>query len=201
MRGDHERRSWEEIMRGDHEERRSWGRMIEERRSWGWMIEEIIWSQAPNKVLMSTSPPIGPTEQLLPRSLRNALSQLRSGYCSRLQSYRQSVGWANDPTCPDCHSTYHTVAYLFSWANWNKVFFLLYFIYYSFILCFSPIFSLRRRHDCCEREKVYFFINIDTHLAFLQGLCITDSIKNVFFIIFLYSENLRMVLHMLCLLV
>ena len=47
-------------------------------------------------------------------SYRSALSQLRSGCCSRLQSYRQSVGWADDPTCPDCHSTDHTVAHLFS---------------------------------------------------------------------------------------
>ena len=45
----------------------------------------------------------------------SALSQLRSGYCSRLQSYRHSdsVGWADDPTCPECHSADHTVAHLF----------------------------------------------------------------------------------------
>ena len=58
--------------------------------------------------------PIDPAEQLLPRSYRSALSQLRSGHCSRLQAYRHSVGWADDPTCPDCRSTYHTVAHLFS---------------------------------------------------------------------------------------
>ena len=42
-------------------------------------------------------PPIDSAEQLLPRSYRSALSQLRSDYCSKLQSYRHSVGWADDP--------------------------------------------------------------------------------------------------------
>ena len=80
----------------------------------GRMIEEIVRSQAPNKVLMTTPPPIDPAEQLLPRSYRSALSYLRSCYCSKLQSYHHSVGWADDPTCPDCHSTHHSVAHLFS---------------------------------------------------------------------------------------
>ena len=34
----------------------------------GWMIEEIFQSQASNKVLMATPPPIDPAKQLLPRS-------------------------------------------------------------------------------------------------------------------------------------
>ena len=59
----------------------------------GQMIGEIVWSQAPNEMLMATPPPIDPSEQLLPRSYRSAFSQLRSGFCSRLQSYRHSVGW------------------------------------------------------------------------------------------------------------
>ena len=80
----------------------------------GRMIIEIVWSQAPNNVFMATLPPIDPAEQLLPRSYRRALSQLRSGHCSRLQSYRHSVGWADDPTCPNCRSADHTVAHLFS---------------------------------------------------------------------------------------
>ena len=59
-------------------------------------------------------PPIDPAEQLIQRPYRSALSQLRSGHFSRLQSYRHSVGWADDPTCPDCRSTIHTVGHLFS---------------------------------------------------------------------------------------
>ena len=49
---------------------------------------------------MATPPPIDLIEQLLPWSYRSALFQLRSGYCSRLQSYHHSVGWADDPTAP-----------------------------------------------------------------------------------------------------
>ena len=94
----------------------------------------------------------------------------------------------------------NTVAHLFCWANSYSFFSLI----FKFIICTFFVshryFCLRREHGCCEREKVYFFINIDNHLAFLQGLCMTDSIKSVF-IIFLYPENLRRVLHMLCLLV
>ena len=81
----------------------------------GRMIEETIRYKAPKKVLMTTpTPPIDPAEQLLPQSYRSALSQLRSGHCSRLQSYRHSLGWVDDPSCHECRSTDHTVAHLFS---------------------------------------------------------------------------------------
>ena len=43
-----------------------------------------------------------------------SLSSAPAINCSRLQAYRHSVGWADDPTCPDCCSTDHTVAHLFS---------------------------------------------------------------------------------------
>ena len=81
----------------------------------GKMIEEIVWFQAPNKVHTHghpTPPPIDPTEQLLLRSYWIALSQLWSGYSSRVQSYRHSVSLADDSTCPNCHSTDHMVAHL-----------------------------------------------------------------------------------------
>ena len=42
----------------------------------GRMIEEIVRSQAPNKVLMATSSPIDPAEQLLPFSYHRPLYQL-----------------------------------------------------------------------------------------------------------------------------
>ena len=60
----------------------------------GRTIGEIIWSLAPNKVLLTVPPPVDPAEELQPRSYRSALSQL--------QSYCHSVGRADDPTCPDC---------------------------------------------------------------------------------------------------
>ena len=36
-----------------------------------------------------------------------------SCYCSRFQCYHYSVGWADDPTCLDCHTADNMVAYLF----------------------------------------------------------------------------------------
>ena len=131
----------------------------------GRMKVEIVWSQAPNKVLMVTPPPIDPTEQLLPQSYRSALSQLRSDYCSRLQSYRHSVSrlgrWPHLPRLP-LHLAHggHTV-YLSLYLNF---FFSLVF---KFIICIFFV-SLRCRHDCCEIEKLCFFINIDNHLSFLH---------------------------------
>ena len=40
--------------------------------------------------------------------------QLRSGHSSQHMSYRHSVSWADNPTCPDCRSTDHTVSHLLS---------------------------------------------------------------------------------------
>ena len=51
---------------------------------------------------------------MLPRPYRSTLSQLRSGYCSRLQSYLHRVGRAPSPACPDCGSAPHTTEHLFS---------------------------------------------------------------------------------------
>ena len=68
------------------------------------MIEETIRSQAPKNGLMA-GPSNRPSRTTAQRSFRSALSQLRSGHCSRLQSYRHSVGWADDNTCPECRST------------------------------------------------------------------------------------------------
>ena len=58
------------------------------------------------QVLWAVRPPVDPVKQLLLRSYRYALFQLRSGYCSRLMSYRHSVFWADNPMCtfPDCHN-------------------------------------------------------------------------------------------------
>ena len=67
-----------------------------------------------NRVLLAQPPDIDPAERLLPRAHRSVLSQLRSGYCSRLASYRHSVGWTESPLCPLCRASDHTVPHLFS---------------------------------------------------------------------------------------
>ena len=60
----------------------------------GWWRKSSGLRHSTIKVFMATPFPINPAEQLLSRSYRSALSQVRSGYCSRLQSYRHFVGWA-----------------------------------------------------------------------------------------------------------
>ena len=68
----------------------------------------------PNKVLLGPPLEVDPSERLLPRPYRSTLSQLRSGYCSRLQSYLHRVGRAPSPACPDCGDVPHTTEHLFS---------------------------------------------------------------------------------------
>ena len=77
-------------------------------------VEKYIDQRPLNGVLLAQAPDIDPTETLLLRAHRSTLSQLRSGYCSRLASYRHSVGWIESPLCPLCRTAKHTVPHLFS---------------------------------------------------------------------------------------
>ena len=65
-----------------------------------------------NRVLGCRPPEIHASENTLPRVWRSALSQLRSGFCRYLQSYK-AVLKNTDSLCPDCHLEPHTTAYLF----------------------------------------------------------------------------------------
>ena len=56
------------------------------------IIEEIVQSQTLKKVLWA-----------FPHQW-TTLSQFHSGYYSRLLSYRHSIGWADEPICPNCHA-------------------------------------------------------------------------------------------------
>ena len=67
-----------------------------------------------NRVLGTRPPQVDPSELLLGRSQRTALSQLRSSHSGRLNSYLHRVGWAPSPTCPDCQQSDHTVSHVFS---------------------------------------------------------------------------------------
>ena len=80
----------------------------------GRMIWEIVMSQEPKKGLWAVPLLVDPAEQLLPRSYRCALSHQHSGYCSWLISFHHSISWTDNPTCPECHASDHTVAHLFS---------------------------------------------------------------------------------------
>ena len=77
-------------------------------------VHATLRAAPPNKVLLGPPPEVDPAERMLPRPYRSTLSQLRSGYCSRLQSYLHRVGRAPSPACPDCGSAPHTTEHLFS---------------------------------------------------------------------------------------
>ena len=67
-----------------------------------------------NRVLRRPAPSISPAETTLPHHFRTTLSQLRSGQCSRLNSFRQAIGLADTALCPECCSAPHTTGHIFS---------------------------------------------------------------------------------------
>ena len=78
-------------------------------------VRDAISHLAPNPVLLTSPPPVESEETSLPRAHRTALSQLRSGYCSFLNSYRARIGVAGaSPSCPSCNSPVHTSGHLFT---------------------------------------------------------------------------------------
>ena len=77
-------------------------------------VTRAIASRSPNKVLHTPPPAVADEEKLLPRRLRSTLSQLRSGYCSSLNSFLHRINRARDSLCPSCRGSPHTPAHLFS---------------------------------------------------------------------------------------
>ena len=66
-----------------------------------------------NRVLGRHPPPIDKSEIGLPRLTRVVLSQLRSGFCSRLRSYQKFIGKSQDDLCLSCSLDAQTVAHIF----------------------------------------------------------------------------------------
>ena len=64
-------------------------------------VSAYLNSRPPNRVLDIPPPDISPEEQSLPRPFRTTLSQLRSGFSSKLQSYRHRIGQSDSPLCPE----------------------------------------------------------------------------------------------------
>jgi hypothetical protein len=81
-------------------------------------VKDYLASAPPNKVL-DVKPPtyIHPSEQTLPRAVQTTLSQLRSGSCSALQSYKHYIKQTNDDIGPCRKNASHTTAHLFSCAS------------------------------------------------------------------------------------
>ena len=59
-------------------------------------------------------PNICKREELLPRSTRCTLAQLRSGYSMFLRSYTHRIGKEGGEECPDCGGTPHDTPHLFN---------------------------------------------------------------------------------------
>ena len=68
----------------------------------------------PNRVLGASPPDISPLENLLPRSARTTLAQLRSGHCRLLNSYKARIASGISDVCPQCGVAPHSVEHLFN---------------------------------------------------------------------------------------
>jgi hypothetical protein len=77
-------------------------------------VHSYLESAIPNVILGTRPPEIHPSDQSFPRIYRTTLSQLRSDYCSSLNSYQHVIEAANNNKCPDCGSTPHFTSQLFS---------------------------------------------------------------------------------------
>ena len=69
--------------------------------------------QTVNRVLRDRPPDISETETSLRRPQRTTLSQLRSGHCHLLNSYKHRIGREDDPQCNDCGYNNQDVNHLF----------------------------------------------------------------------------------------
>lgn len=70
-----------------------------------------------NRVLGTRPPPIDPSEITLPRETRSTLSQLRSGWCRLLESYRNKIDENVPNICPNCYSGPHDTRHLFECSS------------------------------------------------------------------------------------
>ena len=77
-------------------------------------VNHSILSLSNNRVLNAPAPQIDPSESSLPRPYRSTLSQLRSGFCSKLQSYLHLINVAPSPLCPHCSTHPETTSHLFN---------------------------------------------------------------------------------------
>ena len=66
-----------------------------------------------NRVLNIRPPSINDQESLLPRQQRTTLSQLRSGHCKLLRTYKKRLKQSDSLSCPDCGIDPQDVSHLF----------------------------------------------------------------------------------------
>ena len=77
-------------------------------------VAQAIEARKPNRVLGAAAPDVvDERERDMTRQERTTLAQLRTGFCSGLNSYLHVIGAAESPLCPCCRQAEHTVQHLF----------------------------------------------------------------------------------------
>ena len=77
------------------------------------VVNSVKASLGPNHVLGVKPPFVSKHEKHLPRATRSLLSQLRSGFCSKLMDFQHRIGRSTSSACPECDMGVHSVAHLF----------------------------------------------------------------------------------------
>ena len=76
-------------------------------------VNTAIDNMKENRVLNNQPPPINDEETLLSRRQGTTLSQLRSGHCKLLNSYKKQLKQSDSSSCPDYGMDPQDVAHLF----------------------------------------------------------------------------------------
>ena len=76
-------------------------------------VNTAIDNMKANRVLNNRPPPPNDEETLLSRRQRATLSQLRSGHCKLLNSYKKRLKQTDSSSCPECGMDPHDVPHLF----------------------------------------------------------------------------------------
>ena len=78
------------------------------------LVDDCISTYDNNRVLSAQPPDISAAELSLPRHQRTFLNQLRSGFCSKLNSFKSRINPHITNSCPNCGNTPHDVNHLFN---------------------------------------------------------------------------------------
>ena len=76
-------------------------------------VRAAIGSRRPNGVLSRPAPEVDVEEVRLSRGARTTLAQLRSGYCSALNTFKNRINLIPSSLCPCCRQEEHTTQHLF----------------------------------------------------------------------------------------
>ena len=77
-------------------------------------VESSLQARPLNRVLNLQPPDIAEEENVLPRQYRTALSQLRSGFCSALNSFKHRIGITDTDACPSCQQSPQNTQHIFA---------------------------------------------------------------------------------------